>query len=159
LQRRFNLSVKLRLAAWTAARSRPLLDWFVENVDIALVRRHRIRGYVAGADACERACDLRKVAQESILKFNVPAQGLLQTRADRFIDHRRDRSFIKLGYKFGTEASEQPERAGEYRDGSNHHEPARRERDTQERFVNVFGSANDHVVAFADATAQQKRAK
>ena len=109
LEHRLDLLAQLRLVHRPARRFRPLVERFVEDVNVALVRRHRVGGDFAGADAGEDAGDLRKFLQQPILDFDVGPERFLHAHAHGFVEHRGDGTLVELGHELRAEAGEQPE--------------------------------------------------
>ena len=100
---------QLRLVSRPAGRFGPALDIFVENVNIALVGRHRVGSDLARPNARENACDLREILAQPILNFNVSAQRLLKAHPDRFVQHRGNRTLVQGGHEFRPKSREQPD--------------------------------------------------
>ena len=84
-EHRSDLLVQFGLGARTAGGLGPLVERLIENVNIALVRRHRIGGNVAGANAGKHASDFRKLGQEPVFDFDVGAERFLQAHADGLV--------------------------------------------------------------------------
>ena len=65
----------------------PFVDGFVEDVNVAFVRRHRVGGDVARADAGKHARDFGKLGQKSFFNFHVGAQRFVHAHADGLVEH------------------------------------------------------------------------
>ena len=153
---RADLFVQLGLGARTARRFGPCVKRLVENVNVALIRRHRVGGNVARADAGEHTGDFGKVSQKLLFDFHVGAEGFLQAHADGLVEHRSNRAFVELGDKLGAQAGEQPDRAGQQRHRTSDCQPTSAESGVERRPVKPFDPLHHPVVAFMEFAAQQQ---
>ena len=152
LEHRLDLLAQLRFGRRAARRLRPFGERLVENVNVALVRRHRVGGDFARADARKDARDFRKLCEQPVFDFDVGAQRFLHAHADRLVEHRGDRAFVELRHELRAEPREQPDRTGEKRTSAPRATTSQR---TRKRAVAAsarkpFHRANDAVVALRE---------
>ena len=99
--------------------------------------------------------------QQSVLDFDVGAQGFLHAHADGLVEHGSDGAFVELRHELRAEAIEQPDRTGKQRDrGNDHDQPAQSKRHVKHRLVErASRDANNAIIAFVNFAAQQERAQ
>ena len=108
-EHRSDLLVQFGLGARTAGGLGPLVERLIENVNIALVRRHRIGGNVAGANAGKHASDFRKLGQEPVFDFDVGAAlalrgghfGAIEVEFGIVFQHVCDKRIERDGWRIG----------------------------------------------------------
>ena len=111
----FDAGDQLLLRARHAIAGRPVLLGAVEDIQVVLVRRHRVGRHLAGADAREGMRDLRIGTADRSLGPLFDRQALFQRHAHRAIDHGGDRAFVELRRELRSQRLEHEEGRSEQR--------------------------------------------
>ena len=159
LEHSLDLFAQLRLARGTSGGLRPFAERLVEDIHVALVRRHRVGGDGAGADAGEDPREFGELLEELVLHLDVRAERFLHAHADGFVEHRGDRALVQFGRELRAQVREKPERRRKQRGRRAHHHPAKPQRRSQGRRIDPLGEADEQIVALRDLAAQKERAQ